>query len=75
MFKIEKNIPLATKKAYPFDEMESGDSFFIPVTDVKKIGYIRAQINNMKKKYPNKVISTRKEDTGLRVWLINKEQS
>jgi hypothetical protein len=75
MFKIEKNIPLATKKAYPFDEMESGDSFFIPVTDVKKIGYIRAQINNMKSKYPGKVISTRKEETGLRVWLINKEQA
>jgi hypothetical protein len=73
MFKIEKNVPLAATKAYPFDEMESGDSFFIPVTDPKKIGYIRAQINNMKKKYPNKVISTRKEDTGLRVWLINKE--
>jgi hypothetical protein len=75
MFIIEKNIPLAAKQSYPFDEMESGDSFFIPCTDNKKIGYIRAQINSLKKKYPNKVISTRKEDSGLRVWMIAKGQS
>lgn len=72
MFAIEKNIPLASKQAYPFEKMESGDSFFIPADD-KKIGYIRAQLNNIKRKMPNKVISTRKEDGGLRVWLINKE--
>jgi hypothetical protein len=55
--------------------MESGDSFFIPCTDNKKIGYIRAQINAVKKKYPTKIISTRKEDYGLRVWMISKEQA
>ena len=75
MFKIEKNIPLAAKQSYPFDQMESGDSFLIPITEPKKIGYVRAQINHLKKDYPNKVISTRIEDGGLRVWLINKEQS
>jgi hypothetical protein len=75
MFKIEKNVPLAARQSYPFDEMESGDSFFIPCTDNKKIGYIRAQINALKKKYPTKIISTRKEDYGLRVWLIVKEQA
>jgi hypothetical protein len=73
MFKIEKNIPLAAKQSYPFNQMESGDSFLIPVTDVKKISYIRAQINGMKKNYPNKIISTRKEEAGLRVWLIKKD--
>lgn len=72
MFTIEKNIPLAATQAYPFDKMESGDSFFIPADD-KKIGYIRAQLSNIKRKMPNKVISTRKEDGGLRVWLINKD--
>ena len=75
MFKIEKNIPLAAKQSYPFDQMESGDSFFIPITDPKKVAYIRAQINNVKKKYPNKTISTRIEQGGLRIWMINKEQS
>jgi hypothetical protein len=74
MFKIEKHIPLAARQSYPFDKMESGDSFLIPVTDEKKISHIRAQINSMKKNYPNKLISTRKEDDGLRVWLINKDQ-
>jgi len=72
MFPIDKNIPLAAKHAYPFDKMESGDSFLIPCTDNKKIGYIRAQINNAKKSYPNKVISTRKEEGGLRVWMLHK---
>jgi hypothetical protein len=72
MFKIEKNIPLAAKQSYPFDQMESGDSFLIPITDEKKIGYIRAQINNAKKRYPEKVISTRKEKGGLRVWVLHK---
>ena len=72
MFTIEKNIPLTSKHAYPFDQMADGDSFLIPCTDDKKISYIRAQINALKKKYPTKVISTRKEETGLRVWLIAK---
>jgi hypothetical protein len=75
MFKIEKNIPLATKQSYPFDDMEPGDSFFVPVADPKKIGYVRAQINNYKKKHKEMVISTRAEETGLRVWLIKKEQA
>jgi hypothetical protein len=52
--------------------MESGDSFLIPITDAKKIAYIRAQINNAKKRYPEKVISTRKEKGGLRVWVLHK---
>jgi hypothetical protein len=75
MFPIDKNIPLAAKHAYPFDQMADGDSFFIPCTDNKKIGYIRAQINALKKKYPTKIISTRKEDYGLRVWLLAREQA
>lgn len=75
MFKIEKNVPLASKQSYPFEQMESGDSFLIPETDSKKIGYIRAQLNQIKRTMPNKVISTRKEETGLRVWLIAKEQA
>jgi hypothetical protein len=75
MYQVEKNIPLAATHAYPFYKMESGDSFLIPCTDDKKISYIRAQINAMKKKYPTKIISTRKEEGGLRVWLLAKEQA
>jgi hypothetical protein len=75
MFAIEKNVPLAARQSYPFDQMADGDSFFIPCTDIKKIGYIRAQMNGLKKKYPTKIISTRKEEGGLRVWLLAKEQA
>jgi hypothetical protein len=72
MYSIDKNIPLASKRAYPFDEMEAGDSFLIPCTDNTMISRIRAQINNAKKRHPGKVISTRKEEGGLRVWLLYK---
>jgi hypothetical protein len=75
MFTIEKNVPLTSKNSYPFEQMADGDSFLIPCTDNKKIGYIRAQINALKKKYPTKIISTRKEETGLRVWLIGKDKA
>jgi hypothetical protein len=75
MYQVEKNIPLTATHAYPFDQMADGDSFLIPCTDDKKISYIRAQINSLKKKYPTKIISTRKEETGLRVWLIGKEKA
>ena len=75
MYQVEKNIPLTATHAYPFDQMADGDSFLIPCTDDKKISYIRAQINSLKKKYPTKIISTRKEEAGLRVWLIGKEQA
>lgn len=74
MFKIEKNIPLAAKQSYPFDEMQPGDSFFVPVADPKKIGYVRAQINNFKKSRKDLVTATRVEEAGLRVWLISKEK-
>lgn len=72
MYPIEKNVPLRSKQAYPLDEMEAGDSFFVPCTDAKKISYIRAQIHGLKKKRPGMVISTRKEDYGLRVWVVKK---
>jgi hypothetical protein len=29
----------------------------------------------LKKKYPTKIISTRKEEAGLRVWLIAKDKA
>ena len=71
MFEIEKNIPITSKNAYPFDSMQHGDSFLIPC-DQKKDLYVRGQINSLKKYYPNKIIATRKVSNGLRVWLLNK---
>lgn len=72
MFKIEKNIPISSRQAYPFEEMEPGDSFFVPADSDQKINVIRAQIHHYKKDYPRKNIKTRKENAGLRVWLISK---
>lgn len=72
MYPIQKNVPLRSKQAYPLDEMQAGDSFLVPCTDNQEINYIRAQIHALKKKRPGMVISTRKEDYGLRVWVVKK---
>ena len=43
MFEVEKNVPIPRqqrrKKFYPFEEMEIGDSFFVPVEGNDKKAY------------------------------------
>lgn len=60
--KIEKGIPLANKwkgrNAYPWDQMEVGDSFF--VAGKAKPTYTRA----------DKRFTLRTVDGGVRVWRI-----
>ncbi|QLB38269.1 hypothetical protein phiGT1_57 [Sulfitobacter phage phiGT1] len=47
MFKIEKNIPMkALTSKYPFSEMVSGDSFFVPLDSDDK-NEIIAQRNRL----------------------------
>ena len=72
MFTIEKNVPLISKQVYPFDKMESGDSFFIPNINTHQINHIRGTAQALKKKMPSKSIVTRREHGGLRVWLFYK---
>ncbi len=75
MFKIDKNIPLPTKK-YPLEELEVGDSFFIPLTK-GELQDIRNKINPAiarVKHATEKKFLTRKaiknKIPGIRVWRI-----
>lgn len=77
-YKIEKNIPIVrARKAFtrfPLDEMEVGDSFYIPLSDQKKesaMASIYSAANSFNRSHKAKIkVSTRSEADGLRVWRI-----
>jgi hypothetical protein len=78
-FEIDKNIPInkirwrSSKNNYPFDKIEIGDSFLIPIEKTKSISAVRGSVNNYLISY-NRIykksikICTRQCDDGLRVW-------
>lgn len=70
MFTIEKSIPIpATRKpneVYPFQELEVGDSFFVPFT-VSNPGSVRACASAYAKRHSVKLVCKKVED-GMRVW-------
>ncbi len=71
-FSIEKNIPVETRRKYPFSMMEIGDSFFAP-SKVSNPRTIRASISSYARRHGVK-FQTREyiEGTikGLRVWRV-----
>ncbi len=79
-YKIEKGIPLPrTKKGpgiYPFHDMEIGDSFLTPVKgDTHEFSKVQTSINSssrhfVKKYFPKRKFTTRKEKEGIRCWRI-----
>jgi len=81
MFKIEKNIPIpkicrpGRNFIYPFNEMEVGDSFFVPLNGEKKTAVQASIVNSAaRRKEPGgKRFTTRymAEEDGIRCWRIN----
>ena len=69
---IEKSIPIprahATRKEYPFPQMEIGDSFVVPIDRRVAVG---VACHSYKKKH-GKQFTTRKTEDGkfVRVWRI-----
>jgi len=87
MYEIEKNIPIrgrrSTESAYPFDYMEVGDSFFIPLSAIEvKAPYSIKELrkakrvlaaslyNAVKRRHSGMKIAIRATDglIGIRVW-------
>jgi hypothetical protein len=72
--KIEKGIPMPTKKEYPWDEMEIGDSFFVKANDndiVKTHSSIQSLgIRWFRVHKPDGKVATRKVEGGVRIWRI-----
>ena len=78
-YKIEKHVEMPQpmrRGMYPWKDMEVGDSFYVPFPDHKKRSnlsqvLLRSAKNFTEKTEPsNKKFSTRRDDTGIRVWRI-----
>ena len=71
-FKIESGVPIPTgartgRTKYPLDRLQVGNSFFVPMTDLKKARNLRATFSVKAKKKGISVVSIA-DDTGVRVW-------
>lgn len=67
MYEIEKSIPFPHEaKKYPFDEMDVGDSFFVPN---KKSGAISGSKQIAQRRTGFKFVC-RNVDGGVRVWRV-----
>lgn len=74
MFTIEKNIPLVDKsnlalklEQIPLDKMEIGDSVLIPFSFIK---YPTAILKFLRQKGIKSNFTTKKEETGTRIYKI-----
>ena len=72
MFEIEKDVPAPVReragrpKKYPFDQMQPGDSIFMPGAKIAPMGTIGKQ----KAQNPGQKFATRQEEGGMRIWRI-----
>lgn len=73
-FKIEKGVPIPPRKIqskYPWDQMDIGDSFFVPSTS----GYKLSKIQSNAYAYGIKITPKRKFvirtlEKGFRIWRV-----
>lgn len=81
MYTIESGIPLpppanrGPKSQYPFDNMQPGDSFFVPCSEadfIKLSNRLTGAISRYRKVHPEAAFSVRRVDgesvNGIRVW-------
>jgi hypothetical protein len=74
-FTIEKAIPIPEHnrkfaKQYPFEQMEIGDSFLVPLATDKSPSNIYSALSQAKKRLNINLTSARVEG-GLRIWRIS----
>lgn len=76
--KIEKNIPIAPKRApgrpskskYPFNEMEIGDSFFVSGITLSTINCTVRKFRMRNARNDGLKFTVRAVDGGFRVWRV-----
>lgn len=68
-FKIDKNIPMPTRRysKYPFNEMEVGDSFFVEGKSNALLSIAKYFAKSQKLDWK---FTVRKEVNGTRIWRI-----
>jgi len=77
MFAIEKNVPVPYVAAhisgrppiYPFNELQVGESFYVPQITCKQRQSIQSQMRYRARKRGVRFIS-RKMEGGLRIWRV-----
>lgn len=77
-FEIEKGIPMPEKQKkktgaaakYPWEQMEVGDSFFIPNPPTQANGRFTSMYAVASKRYAPKRFEQRQENGGLRIWRV-----
>lgn len=75
-YTIEKGIAIPNKRTrrskYPFDEMELGDSFFVPAKKTQKIVVLRSNLLTLAKRADGseKKFTTAIQIDGVRIWRI-----
>jgi hypothetical protein len=81
---IEKNIPIAPYvkfhefDKFPLDQMNPGQSFFVPCSDTAEMRRVNQDVKNwqsFKRKHEDVQVSLRirRVDGGLRIWLRGKK--
>ena len=85
-FEIEKNVPIVNKTnggggrppKYPWEQMEVGDSFYVPKPDkLKNIRDLRSNLLNASRVYVRRYgwqFTTSEEGEGIRIWRIENQQ-
>jgi hypothetical protein len=77
MFKIDHDVPIPNaprNSRYPWDQMQVGDSFFVPDPDgknghLKLLNTMAGCASNQKKKKKT-VYTVRSESNGVRIWRV-----
>jgi len=74
MYEIQKDIPVASRRKYPVDSLNIGDSFCVPFTDLPQHKNRSATIRSVVRRYSKetgKKFRVATEENGVRVWRVN----
>jgi len=71
-YKIVSNVPLPepTRNAYPFHEMDVGDSFLVPFENVKNVNIVRSAASQFWRRHGTAKFTVTTEKKGYRVYRI-----
>ena len=74
-YKVDKKLPMPVFKErgvsrYPFDKMDVGDSFFVPMVDVASMKSLRQTTYNINRKKAPKSFKLSTEENGYRIFRV-----
>lgn len=74
-YKVEKKVPMPQFKdrgvsRYPFDQMDVGDSFFVPTVDVASMKSLRQTTYNTNRKKAPRAFKMSIEANGFRIFRV-----